>query len=168
MFTSTTAVGRRSVRWLIPALVLCIAVPAMLTTQGCGGGTAPVKPTPTPTPPLPTSTLHTITFAVETGNLVCPNMAEIKVSLSHADKVQFVNNAPVVVTITTLKQAFEGVTPTTPIKVLPGASETRTIWQGLTVGDNIELTMELPPDYAVDGCSVLPQGQHGPGMQVNP
>lgn len=168
MFTSTKAAGRRSAGWLIPVLVLCIAVPSVLTMQACGKPPQQVVPQPTPTPAPATVKMTFNLVKGPHGELwVCPSPQTIYVHTG--DTVVFENTSPVKVTITPDKQAFDGVS-NQPFDVLadPTQAVSKTVWQGLKVGTLVTLKMDLPTGYGVEGCKLTAPSPSGPGMQVNP
>lgn len=120
-------------------------------------------------------TIITLTHYLTPGgdNLICPDPPKITVSLKTAPRVQFINNAPVNVSIKTDVKAFDEANVGVPFPVapVPAAPVIMTVSQQLEPGKDglhIELQMvNLPPNWDVHACPGIGPNKNGPGMQVN-
>ena len=151
MLMGSRVVDRKTGRWLALALVLCVAVPSVITVQGCcSWARKHCRPT------CPSSSPFVVVAPNDTGNpcRIYPSLVQVH----RGDMVLFVNASSVDITfkLNTTSNVFnEGH----EFKVPAGGIECRTVSTNAPLK---KYKINMTPDPA-DFCPGLP----GPGMQVN-
>ena len=171
MFISTKAAGRKSVHWLIPALVVCIAIPALISMQACKKAEKPAPAGAAGAPMAVVQTARVSTHAIglyawkdKTGqDLVCP--APTSIETHRGDTVVFENLTGIDVTVKPTQTVF---LTTGTFKVSAQGKASMTIDPNLKncpITLTLDITITNGP--TAQGCPGLPPTQNGPGMQVN-